>query len=309
MNTPCACHPCAPAQGYKTNVARLGRDGEIAARHWARAAIVASLSRASRRGLHLLGISSIRPVARCVSSGTLALLVAATLVALPTVARASAPADEPDEFAPVQVSDPLAPLNRAVFKFNDGLYAVVLRPVARGYERATPPPVQRGLTNFYDNLRFPIRFVGDVLAGRPKRAAQETGKFLVNTTAGFAGLVNVSDSVPALKDVPPGGLGTAFAAWGLGHGPYLVLPVLGPSSVRDGIGLAGDIWLIPTNWRAFERLDGYDWWWRTAIQTTDTVQSAPGFLKTYDAFLKSAVDPYLAVRNGYLQYRDAAVKK
>jgi phospholipid-binding lipoprotein MlaA len=230
--------------------------------------------------------------------------------AAPTEAPAKAPAaDEPDEFAVKPVSDPLEPVNRAVLKFNDGFYSLVLRPVAHTYERATPPPVQHGLSNFFENLRFPIRFVGDVLAGRPKRAAQETGKFLINTTAGFAGLVNVSDSVPALKDVPPGGLGTAFAAWGLGHGPYLVLPVLGPSSVRDGIGLAGDIALIPTNWNGFEHVDGYHWWWRTAIQTTDTVQSAPGFLKTYDEFLKSAVDPYLAVRNGYLQYRDAAVKK
>jgi len=240
---------------------------------------------------------------------TLLFLAAIAAIAAAPARAATSAADEPDEFAVKPVSDPLAPLNRAVFKFNDGLYAVVLRPVAHGYERATPPPVQHGLSNFFDNLRFPIRFVGDVLAGRPKRAAQETGKFLVNTTAGFAGLVNVSDSVPALKDVPPGGLGTAFAAWGLGHGPYLVLPVFGPSSVRDGIGLAGDIALIPTNWRAFEHLDGYSWWWRTTIQTTDTVQSSPGFLKTYDDFLKSAVDPYLAVRNGYLQYRDAAVKK
>jgi phospholipid-binding lipoprotein MlaA len=251
-----------------------------------------------------------------------ALFAAIVLAVLPAAVRAAAPAapapapstisaqaDEPDEFAVKPVSDPFGPVNRAVFKFNDGFYSVVLRPVARGYERATPPPLQRGLSNFFENLRFPIRFVGDVLAGRPKRAAQETGKFLVNTTAGFAGLVNVSDSVPALRDVPPGGLGTAFAAWGLGHGPYLVLPVLGPSSVRDGIGLAGDIALIPTNWRAFEHVDGYSWWWRTAIQGTDTVQSAPGFLKTYEDFLKSAVDPYVAVRNGCLQYRDAAVKK
>ena len=249
-----------------------------------------------------------RPVARS-RAALVALSIVAVLLTAAPAAHAAAPADEPDEFAVKPVSDPLAPLNRVVLKFNDGFYAVVLRPVAHTYERATPPPVQHGLSNFFENLRFPIRFVGDVLAGRPKRAAQETGKFLINTTAGFAGLVNVSDSVPALKDVPPGGLGTAFAAWGLGHGPYLVLPVLGPSSVRDGLGLAGDIALIPTNWRAFEHVDGYSWWWRTAVQTTDTVQSSPSFLKTYDDFLKSAVDPYLAVRNGYLQYRDAQTSK
>ncbi len=245
---------------------------------------------------------------KTVSALTLLLLLA---VAPATFAADTAkpPADEPDEFAVKPVSDPLEPLNRAVFKFNDGFYSYVLRPVARGYEHVTPPPLRRGLTNFFDNLRFPIRLVSDVLAGRPKRAAQETGKFLVNTTVGFAGLVNVSDSVPALKDVPPAGLGTAFAAWGIGPGPFLVLPVIGPNDARDTVGFAGDVWLIPTNWGAFEHLEGYRWWWRTSVQTLDVIQSSPDFLKTYDDFLKSAVDPYLAVRNGYLQYREAAVKK
>jgi phospholipid-binding lipoprotein MlaA len=236
-------------------------------------------------------------------------ILAAALAALPTAARAAAPADEPDEFAVKPVSDPLEPLNRVVFKFNDGFYSVVLRPVAHGYERATPVQVRHGLTNLFDNLRFPIRFVGDVLAGRPKRAAQETGKFLVNTTAGFAGLVNVSDSVPSIADVPPAGLGTAFAAWGIGPGPFLVLPVIGPNDARDTVGFVGDVYLIPTNWGAFEHINGYHWWWRTGIQTLDVVQSSPDFLKTYDDFLKSAVDPYIAVRNGYLQYRESAVKK
>ncbi len=231
------------------------------------------------------------------------------LAATPSPLLAATPTDEPDEFAVKPVSDPLEGLNRAIFKFNDGFYSFVLRPVAHGYERATPPPLRHGLTNFFDNLRFPIRLVGDVLAGRPKRAAQETGKFIVNTTVGFAGLARVSDSVPALKDVPPAGLGTAFAAWGIGPGPFLVLPVIGPNDVRDTVGYAGDVWLIPTNWAAFDHLDGYHWWWRTGIQTLDVVQSSPDFLKTYDDFLKSAVDPYLAVRNGYLQYREAAVKK
>ena len=240
--------------------------------------------------------------------GALAALLLALALAPANTFAAEATA-EPDEFAVPHVSDPLEPLNRVILKFNDGFYSYILRPVARGYERATPPPVQHGLTHFFDNLRFPIRFVGDVLAGRPGRAAQETEKFLINTTVGLAGLVNVSDSVPALKNVPPGGLGTAFAVWGLGHGPYLVLPITGPSSVRDGVGLVGDVWLIPTNWAAFEYIHGYRWWWRTGIQTLDVVQSAPAWLKNYDDFKQAAVDPYIAVRNGYLQYRDAAVKK
>ena len=235
-------------------------------------------------------------------------LAALALTPAATLAAEAAPAAEPDEFATPPVSDPLEPLNRVLFKFNDGFYTVVLRPVAHGYVRATPVQARHGLENFFDNLRFPIRFVGDVLAARPKRAAQETGKFLLNTTVGFVGLVKVSDTVAGLKDVPPAGLGMAFAVWGIGPGPYLVLPVLGPSSLRDGVGLAGDIWLMPTNWNGFEQLDGYDWTWRTGIQTLDLVQSSPDWIRNYDDFKQSAVDPYIAVRNGYLQYRASAVK-
>ncbi len=239
-----------------------------------------------------------------------ALLLA--LCATTAAAQAVAPpvAAEPDEFALPPVSDPFEPVNRALFTFNDRFYAFVLRPVAHGYVRATPPPVQHGLANFFDNLRFPVRFAGDVLAGRPNRAVKEAEKFLINSTAGFVGLVKVSDSVPALQDVPPGGIGTALATWGIGPGPYIVLPLLGASDTRDTVGLAGDAYLMPTTWLTRVHPNNYgpsDL--KELPPVIDVIQNSPELLKTYDDFLKSAVDPYLAVRDGYLQFRAAAVKK
>jgi phospholipid-binding lipoprotein MlaA len=227
----------------------------------------------------------------------------------PAAFAAPATADDPDEFALPKISDPLEPLNRALFKFNDGFYTILLRPVAHGYERAVPAGARHGLANFFENIKFPVRFIGDVLAGRPKRAAQETGKFLLDSTVGFAGLVQVSASVPTLSDVPPAGVGMAFAAWGIKPGPYLVLPFYGPNDLRDTIGLVGDYYLVPMNWNAFQQVDGYRWEWSAGLETLDVIQGSPDTLRHYDDFLQSALDPYIAVRNAYLQYRENAVKK
>jgi len=240
----------------------------------------------------------------------LAALVALAGVPLPSRAAAPVAGEEPDEYAAPKVSDPLEKMNRALFKFNDGFYAHVLRPLARGYKRVVPAPVRRGLGNFFDNLKFPVRFAGSILQARPGRAARETGKFVLNTTVGLAGLVRVSDDVPALVDVPPEDVGQAIGAWGVGSGPFLVLPFLGPSSLRDTVGLVGNTLLNPVNWTATENtFPGYNAAWTYRAQAIDFTNATPGLVETYDGFKQSSVDPYTAVRDGYLQYRAAAVKK
>ena len=235
-----------------------------------------------------------------------------TLSAWAVGAQAAAPAanEEPDEYALPRVSDPLAPMNRAIFRFNDGFYAHVLRPFARGYERVVPSPVRRGIGNFFDNIKFPVRFVSCLLQARPGRATKETGKFLINSTVGVAGLLRVSDSIPPLATVPAEDVGQALGTWGIGAGPYLVLPFLGPSSLRDTVGLAGNAMLYPVNWSATESaVRGYDSTWRYSLQAVDFMNSSPDQLSNYDGLKRSAVDPYVSVRDGYLQYRTAAVKK
>ncbi len=245
---------------------------------------------------------------RCVAC--FAALLALSIGATNVQAAAPAASEETDEYAAPRVSDPLEPVNRALFRFNDGFYTHVLRPFAHGYERVVPSRVRQGLGNFFANLKFPVRFVSCVLQAKPGRAARETGKFLLNSTVGVAGLVRVSDSVPALEAVPSEDLGLAFGVWGVGAGPYLVLPFWGPSSLRDTVGLAGDAMLNPVNWSATERaVKGYDSTWRHSVQALDFANASPDQIRTYDSFKQAAVDPYISVRNGYLQHRAAAVKK
>ena len=237
-------------------------------------------------------------------------MLALSLWAASAQAAPPAASEEPDEYATPRVSDPLESMNRALFKFNDGFYAHLLRPFAHGYERVVPLPVRHGLGNFFDNIKFPVRFVSCVLQARPRRAAQETGKFLINTTVGVGGLARVSDTVPSLAAVPAEDVGQTFGVWGIGAGPYLVLPFLGPSSLRDTVGLAGNLMLNPLNWSAAERaVNGYDFTWRIGVAAVDFANQSPDQIRTYDSFKQAAVDPYVSVRNGYLQYRAAAVKK
>ena len=205
---------------------------------------------------------------------------------------------------PPPVTDPLIRVNRSIFAFNECLYQIAVRPISRGYENAVPRVARRGLTNFFDNLRFPVRLVGSVLKGKFGRATRETGRFLANSTIGLGGFVRASDRIPALVPEPTDDLGQAFGFWGIGTGPYLILPLLGPSDVRDLLGRVGDTALTPTMWR----FDHYrEWQVRLAVQSTDAVQSTPDLLSDYDTFKANALDPYLGVRDAYLAHRAAQI--
>ncbi len=223
-------------------------------------------------------------------------------------AAAKAAADE-DEYAVVKIYDPLEPFNRTMFKFNDGLYDYVFQPISKGYVKVTPAPVRMGLGNFFTNLKFPIRFVSTLLQGKFKHAGLEVKKFYVNTVAGLGGFIRISDDVPDIANLPSEDLGQTFGVWGIHNGPYLVLPVLGPGTARDTVGLVGDYFLNPMHWNQLQHVDGYHWWWDTTLQATDTVNSLPELLKLYDEEKKAALDPYLSVRSAYIQYRDASVKQ
>ena len=218
----------------------------------------------------------------------------------------SVKADDLDEYQVAPVSDPLEPLNRATFQLNDGIYTVLLRPISKGYETITPKPVRQGIYNAYENVKFPIRVINDVLQWNWKRAGLETGKFLVNSTVGVAGIGRPSDHIPALADVPAADTGQTFAKWGIGSGPYLVLPVLGPSTVRDTFGLAGDYALNPITWVCFVYGD-YDW--IIAIPAANTLRALPGQMALYDTITKDSLDRYLAARSSYIQYRKEAAAK
>lgn len=206
----------------------------------------------------------------------------------------------------VLVHDPIEAFNRATFMMNHGVYAVVVRPLSKTYTTIIPKPLRTGIHNAYENVRFPVRFVNHSLQGRFDRAGLETGKFLVDSTLGVGGLVKASNWFPALKENPGTDTGTTLAKYGLGHGPYLVVPLIGPSSGRELFGLIGDAALNPVTWVSFMFGGAV---WTMAISTPNTVRSLPDQMDTYDAVTRDAVDRYVAARTAFIQYRNARVER
>lgn len=191
--------------------------------------------------------------------------------------------------------DPWESFNRGMFWFNDQIDGYVLEPVARSWDFAMPKDVQTWIDNFFDNVHAPIDTVNSLLQGKPRDAGVAFGRFLFNSTVGFAGFFDPAASELGLDEVRED-FGQTLAVWGLGSGPYLVLPILGPSSPRDTAGLAGDAamtaytWFIP--WSATYSSRG-----------VDVVNTRSRLLQQIEDSKKSSFDYYVFVRNAYLQYR------
>src|SRR3990172_4959432 len=131
--------------------------------------------------------------------------------------------------------DPLEGFNRAMYTFNDKLDRYVLKPLAKGYRAITPAPVSKSISNFFSNLHDPAIMLNNLIQGKPKQAASDLGRVLVNSTIGIAGLFDVASKMGLEKHNED--FGQTLAVWGVGDGPYLVLPFFGPSNVRDGAAL------------------------------------------------------------------------
>ncbi len=189
--------------------------------------------------------------------------------------------------------DPWERMNRATFKFNDGFDKAVYRPVAKGYVRITPLPVRTSISNFMDNLAYPVTIVNDLLQLKFPRFGRDTTRFLVNSTVGIGGLFDVASR--SGLDKTENDLGQTFGHWGAGPGPYLVVPFLGPSDVRDGLGRVGDIWLDP---RHYIKNSWISW----PLWGLDVIDLRARLLSS-DYLLDSAYDRYAFLRNAYLQRR------
>lgn len=211
--------------------------------------------------------------------------------------------DDPVELGAPPVKDPLESMNRTFYHFNDGFMRYVLRPVSKGYKAVVPAPARRGLGNFFQNLFYPVRLAGNLLQGRGRGAWIETERFFVNSVAGLGGFINQADKSPALRLDDEEDLGQAFAKWGIGHGPYLVLPFFGPSSARDGIALGIEGYFL--------QVEQYfpEWEQTAAYQGTYVIQRSPELVNTYEAFIGGAIDPYIALRDAYLSRRADKLKK
>lgn len=196
-----------------------------------------------------------------------------------------------------EIFDPLEPMNRAFFHFNDKLYFWLIKPVARGYGFVVPKPARIGIRNFFHNLVFPVRLVNNLLQGKVRASGTEIARFCLNTTIGVVGLGDPArhyfDLVPSDED-----FGQTLGSYGLGEGIYLHWPIIGPSSARDSIGLAGDYFVNPTLY-----LFASDTVAATSVYTGSRVNNVSLVIGDYEALVEGSLDPYIAVRNAYHQYR------
>jgi len=220
----------------------------------------------------------------------------------------SPPADDTDEYDDeyddeeelVTVADPLEPFNREMYTLNDVLYFLVLKPAARGYKAVIPVELRTCVSNFFHNIRFPVRCVNSLLQAKWSKAGDEFAQFFLNSTVGFLGIADVGSHYPGLKTSPED-TGQTFAVWGAGEGFYLTLPFLGPSTLRDGVGKVGDTLLDPLFWL----ID--DMYVSMGVRAGEVVNYTSFHIGDYEAIKAAALDPYVAIRNGFIQNRNKLI--
>jgi phospholipid-binding lipoprotein MlaA len=207
--------------------------------------------------------------------------------------------DDEDEYGDagdvVLIPDPWIEMNRGLFVFNDRLYFWLLKPAARGYGFIIPEELRQAIRNAFFNIRFPVRFINCLLQGKFRKSWYEFGQFFINSTAGCAGLLNPAVNFPELQPSPED-LGQTFAVWGFDSGAFLMLPFFGPSSLRDGLGKVGDTFLDPLYWLFREDLR-----LSVGIRSGETVNDASLRIGEYEALLEAALDPYIMIRNAWVQ--------
>jgi len=200
--------------------------------------------------------------------------------------------------------DPLEKVNRGVWAVNQGADKVLIKPVTHVYRAVAPRPVRQGVSNLFANLSEPWSFVNNVLQGKSDRAGRNLARFLINSTIGIAGLWDPASKLGARP--APEDFGQTLAVWGVNGGPYLVLPLLGPSTLRDGVGSGVAAYADPVK-LAINHADISVWYKRGYLAAyivntrSDLIESGG------DAFLESSLDPYAAARSAYLQIRTAQI--
>jgi phospholipid-binding lipoprotein MlaA len=202
--------------------------------------------------------------------------------------------------------DPWEPFNVKTFWFNRQLDRYVLKPAAKVWDGVLPDPVQRSIANMFDNLEVVRRVVNNALQLKVKRAGLEMTRFTINSTIGVAGLFDPARRVFGIEKYDED-TGQTFGVYGAKPGPYLVLPFLPPLTVRDGVGFVFDLAMNPLTYLVPTGV--IQTWERAGITTTELVNDRSRHLEFYQNVEETALDLYSAVRNGYLQRREAAIKE
>jgi phospholipid-binding lipoprotein MlaA len=209
--------------------------------------------------------------------------------------------DDSIDVAIIEIWDPLEGVNRVIFNINDSIYTMVLDPVFETWEVIIPQDVRTGVDNFFANITTPARFINCLLQGKNEGADIEYRRLWINTTEGILGFGDPAFEKYGLEPVEED-LGQTLAVWGLGDGLYIVWPLLGPSTARDTVGMVGDWYANPVRW----------------VAPTDVTFAAAGVKGVnkgsfhageYEVMFSDEVDPYVAARQAYLQYRKKLIEE
>jgi phospholipid-binding lipoprotein MlaA len=233
------------------------------------------------------------------------LLLATMAVSAPAACATPPPATEPDALADYnETNDPLEPTNRVFYKVNDAIDTYALKPAAQAYRYVTPQPVRTGVHNALANLTTPVLLTNDMMQGKPRRAGDTTMRFLINSTVGLVGIFDVASGwgYPS-HDTD---FGITLALWRLPAGPFLFLPVLGPSGPRDATGFGVDVALDPFTWVGQGAIVQGLTWGRFGISALDERERV---LDPVDQIKKSALDPYATFRSLYRQHRQSEIEE
>jgi phospholipid-binding lipoprotein MlaA len=220
-----------------------------------------------------------------------------TLPALVAQAQRGAAQDEYD----VEEYDPWEPFNERMFEVNRNLDRYVLKPTAKAYDRVVPDEVQRMISNAFDNLGAVKRMVNSLLQAKWDGAAREMSRFLVNSTLGVGGLFDMGKAAGIDKSNED--FGQTLGVYGAGPGPYLILPLFEPMTVRDGIGKGVDTVFDPFTWVSLGLVE------RVAMKVTDVVNERSLNLELFQGFEETVIDMYSAVRHAYLERRRNLIKQ
>jgi phospholipid-binding lipoprotein MlaA len=196
--------------------------------------------------------------------------------------------------------DPFEPFNRSVYKFNDTVDRYALKPVAQVYDKYVPEPVQLIVTSFFANLDDLYTGANNLLQAKPKDALIDVSRFVVNSTLGFAGFADVASAIGMPKHNED--FGQTLGYWGVASGPFLVIPLLGPSTVRDAPARGIDIWASPIDLLYEESARERNLLWGTRL-----ISGRASLLEAEKVIQGAALDPYSLIRDGWLQRRRNAV--
>ena len=201
----------------------------------------------------------------------------------------------------VEIDDPLEGFNRLMFGLNDTLYFLIFKPVVNTYKAVAPEPARIGIRNFFQNIGTPGRYINCLLQGKGPSADIELRRLWINTTEGVLGFGDPAKDRHGLQPVWED-LGQTLAVHGMDNGFYIVWPFLGPSTVRDSLGMVGDIFLNPVRYVRPRETS-------IIISATKGINQSSFHIQEYEDFKAAFLEPYVAIRESYIQYREEQIQK